>query len=406
MKRYAVVGTGGRGYHSYIAAIEKDFSDCAQVVAIMDVNTKRMEYVKSVMKTDVPTYTDFDKMVAETKPDCVIVTTVDQFHDQYITRALDLGLHVITEKPMAINAEKIASILDAEIRNDHKINVIFNVRFMPFIAQLKRLMRSGVVGDVLNVDFEWMLDRSHGASYFRRWHRMMENSSGLMVHKATHHFDMINFLIEQDPVSVYADGKLCFYGKDRRPHAKHCRECEAFRTCEFAYQGYGNEETEKMYMEAATEDGYSPDMCPFDGEINIYDNMNLTVKYNKGATMTYSLVAYAPYEGWRLAITGTNGRLEATSALVNGKHQCKVFDTLGNVSTIDVPEGHGGHGGGDTKILDMLLRGGIEDTLDQVSGSKDGAMSCMIGICANESIKSGNVVKVADLLDVEKYFGK
>ena len=50
----------------------------------------------------------------------------------------------------------------------------------------------GLVGRPLLVDFSWVLDTSHGADYFRRWHREKQNSGGLLVHKSTHHFDLVN----------------------------------------------------------------------------------------------------------------------------------------------------------------------------------------------------------------------
>ena len=57
-------------------------------------------------------------------------------------------------------------------------------------------------------------------------------------------------------------------------------------------------------------------------------------------------------------------------------------------------------------MLNMIFRGGIEDTLNQCAGSRDGTMSIMIGICANESIKTGKEIKVKDLVDTDYYFGE
>ncbi len=94
----------------------------------------------------------------------------------------------------------------------------------------------GAIGDILNIDFEWMLDTSHGADYFRRWHRKLENSGGLLVHKATHHFDIINWLIEQDPETVYANGTLHFYGKDRQPHGERCCTCSQKDICPYVFK--------------------------------------------------------------------------------------------------------------------------------------------------------------------------
>ena len=61
------------------------------------------------------------------------------------------------------------------------------------------------------MDFCWMLDTRHGAEYFHRWHRMRGNSGSLLVHKATHHFDLVNWWIDDIPEEVFAHGSLRYY---------------------------------------------------------------------------------------------------------------------------------------------------------------------------------------------------
>ena len=82
---------------------------------------------------DVPLYahTDFDRMVKETRPDAVIVTCKDAFHDEYICRAMELGCDVITEKPMTTDAQKCQRILDTQKKTGRKVRVTFNYRYSP-----------------------------------------------------------------------------------------------------------------------------------------------------------------------------------------------------------------------------------------------------------------------------------
>ena len=96
--------------------------------------------------------------------------------------------------------------------NREKVTVTFNYRFTPYVSKIKELISKGAIGKILSVDFEWILDARHGADYFRRWHRNKANSGGLLVHKATHHFDLVNWLINQEPETVFAFGGLNFYG--------------------------------------------------------------------------------------------------------------------------------------------------------------------------------------------------
>ena len=115
-------------------------------------------------------------MLKEAKPDAVIVTTVDRYHHEYIIRALEAGCDAITEKPMTTDAEKCNQILEAEKRTGKKVIVTFNYRFVPYVTRIKEMLKAGVIGEILNIDFEWILDTRHGADYFRRWHRYIENS--------------------------------------------------------------------------------------------------------------------------------------------------------------------------------------------------------------------------------------
>ncbi len=414
MKTYVLVGTGGRGTFMYAEAIVQRYQDAAKLVGLMDVNLRRAAYVaKRLAQPDqppIPIFSDFAEMVRQVKPQCAIITTVDQFHDRYIAAALDMGLEVISEKPMTTDASKCRAILAAEKRNARGITVTFNCRFMPLFAKLKEMLRAGAVGTVLNVDFEWMLDTSHGADYFRRWHRYMANSGGLLVHKATHHFDIINWLIEQEPESVFANGSLRFYGPSREQRGERCSTCPHTGTCAYVFRDAQIDWVRDMYFGCEGEDGYYRDRCVFAPDIDIYDTMSLAVRYRKGALMSYSLVAHSPYEGWRMSITGTEGRLEAsefsTGPLArDAVHRIDVFNRKQERLTVELAKESGSHGGGDERLLRMLFRNDLADPLGQYAGSRDGAMSILIGIAANQSIREKRLVTIAELVpdaDFEK----
>ena len=87
---------------------------------------------------------------------------------------------------------------------------------------LKETLLPGEIGQVTSVDFSWYLDTSHGADYFRRWHRLREKSGSLWVHKATHHFDLVNWWLDADPVEVSALASLNNYGKKGPFHYQNC----------------------------------------------------------------------------------------------------------------------------------------------------------------------------------------
>ena len=403
MKTFAFAGASGRALGMYALPIFKDFAKSAQIVGVFDINQHRARLLSSQTNRP-PVFADFDAMLRETRPNCVIVTTVDRYHHEYIIRSLEAGCDVITEKPMTIDDEKCRAILEAERRTGKTVTVTFNYRFQPYVTKAKELIRAGAVGKVLNVDFEWILDRKHGADYFRRWHRRMENSGGLLVHKSTHHFDLINWWLDDTPQRVFGLGSRQFYGPTREERGVRCSTCQYTRTCEFYVDLASNPSLNALYFQAEGEDGYFRDQCVFSPEIDIYDTMSVTVRYSKGAQLAYSLVAYSPYEGWRTSITGTHGRMELLEIesgplLDKAPRQISVYDAKGKLTQHTAGAVEGGHGGGDPLLLQRLFSGkDMPDPLGHMAGSQAGAMSILIGIGANKSIETGVPVNIQDML--------
>jgi hypothetical protein len=235
MKRYAIVGASSRGTSMFAIPISKQFTDVAKLVGVYDPNYKRAHLLQQNCGGDFPVYASFEEMVHDSKPDIVIVTTTDRYHHEYIIKALEMDCDVITEKPMTIDEEKCNAILEAEKRTKRNVTVTFNMRFVPLIMRIKEILKQDIIGQILSVHFEWFLDTSHGADYFRRWHRRKENSGGLLIHKSTHHFDVVNWFLEEEPVEVAAFGTLRFYGPTREERGERCLTCNYKDTCEFYF---------------------------------------------------------------------------------------------------------------------------------------------------------------------------
>jgi predicted dehydrogenase len=403
MTRYALAGASSRALHMYARPIVERYRHTAQLVGVFDVNPVRAEYLSRACG-GVPVYAGFAAMLRQARPDCVIVTTVDRYHHEYIIGALEAGCDAITEKPMTIDAERCRAILAAEEQTGRKVTVTFNYRFTPYVTRVKELLREGAVGRILSVDLHWILDTSHGADYFRRWHRRLENSGGLLVHKATHHFDAINWWLEDEPERVYAFGERRFYGPTRAERGERCLTCDHGKTCEFFVDYAADPEMKALYFDAEAADGYYRDGCVFAGDIDIYDTMSVNVRYRMGALLSYSLVAHSPYEGWRAAINGTDGRLEleefhSGSRLAEPSQRAYLYNRRGETVVYDIPKAVGGHGGGDARLLERLFGGEAgPDPLGYMAGSWAGAMSMLIGVAANRSIATGQPVAIAGLL--------
>ncbi|OJJ50743.1 hypothetical protein ASPZODRAFT_86328 [Penicilliopsis zonata CBS 506.65] len=428
MKKYALVGTGGRAIFFY-TALATEFRSTAQLVAFCDINQTRMNYANERLRelghAEVPTYLarDFERMVRETGADEVIVTTIDRTHHTYIVRALELGCNVVTEKPMTIDAPRCREIFDAVERTGRRVRVTFNYRYAPHNTRVYELLAAGEIGQVHSVHFEWLLNTQHGADYFRRWHRDKRNSGGLLVHKATHHFDLVNFWLQSRPETVAAMGDLRFYGREnaeRRGETKFYSRAHgsAYAADDpFALHLEQTPQLKAMYLDAEAEDGYHRDQSVFGDGISIEDTMNVLVRYRSGAVMTYSLTAYSPWEGFRVVFNGSKGRLEVEvveKSYVNSggdqalegaltSHSILLRPLFGPPQEIEVPEATGGHGGGDPQLLrDLFGESTEDDRLRRAASHVDGALSILTGIAANLSISRGTMVCVDDVMKIEE----
>jgi len=422
-RRFAQVGLGGRASMCMHAVVET-YADHCEMVGLCDNNEGRLRRALSYAeskgsKAVAYSDTDFDRMIQEQKPEAVIVTTKDCWHDYYICRAMESGCDVITEKPMTTDEVKCQRIVDTVAKMGKSCRVTFNYRYAPPATQVKDLLMSGVIGDVLSVDFQWLLDTHHGADYFRRWHRNKENSGGLLVHKATHHFDLVNWWLSAVPESVFAMGHRKFYTPqmaDRyglRNRSERCLDCPEATQCTFFLDLRTRGHMKELYLDNEQYDGYFRDRCVFSGLIDIEDSMQAVVAYNTGAKMSYSLNAFMPWEGHIVNFNGSKGRLEHKSEetvyisgdgtvpgeLLAEGTTIRVFPHFREAYPVEVWTGEGGHGGGDPRLLDDLFAlNPPADKYKRAADHRGGAYSILTGVAANRSIATGERVNIADLV--------
>ena len=403
--RVAIVGTGSRGTRMWGKTVIDNYGDLVEYVGLCDTNIGRMEASRNYMGATCKTYTDFDLMMKETKPEILIVTTMDSTHDEFIIKGLNYGSNILTEKPMTTDEVKCQAILEAQRKSGKEVIVTFNYRFSPHRAKIWELINSGEIGEVTSVDFHWYLDTSHGADYFRRWHRKREFGGSLWVHKASHHFDLLGWWLDSEPEEVFAYGALDFYGKNGKQRGTNCRTCSFKNSCDFYWDVNKNEYYKMLYTDNEQHDGYLRDGCVFKEDINIFDKMCASIKYASGVQVSYSLTAYSPYEGYRIAFNGTKGRIDAWIQESNPVHdgeydEIMITRNFGKRNYIRIPQAEG-HGGGDKLMHDKIWKKIKEDPFKQTANLRDGAFAILTGVAARKSCDSGKPIKIADLTDLK-----
>ena len=413
MKKYAIVGTGSRSAMFY-DAITTTYKSTCEIVGLCDQSETRAIYANKKITEhghkDVPIYgyLDFEKMIDETKPQTVIVTSTDRTHHDFIVRAMEKGCDVITEKPLTIDEKKAKHITDVIKRTGRDLRVTFNYRYAPNNTKIRELIMDDVIGNVFSVHFEWLLDTKHGADYYRRWHRNKLNSGGLLVHKSTHHFDLVNFWLKARPENVFAFGELNFYGRhnaEKRGMTEFTSRSHNSKIKDdpFAIDLAGNDALREMYLEAEGDSAYIRDRSVFSDDISIEDTMGVIVKYNTNAILTYSLNSYMPWEGFCVNFNGSKGRIEykvVEKSYINAggdrdeegalkQKEIMVYPMFDAPYAVEVKKAEGSHGGGDAVMLDDIFGNPTPDKFKRAAGVEDGVMSIMTGICANKAIASG-----------------
>lgn len=422
-KTFAIVGTGAR-HQMFRRAITETYGTSSELVGLCDSNPHRLalsaEAVPDPGGNGIATYRaeQFVQMMEEQKPDTVVVTVPDYLHHEYIVAAMRAGSDVMTEKPMTTDLIRLKAILDAQRETGRSVRVTFNYRYTPARTQIKDILQSGAIGDVVAVDFSWHLDRVHGADYFRRWHRYKDKSGGLLVHKSTHHFDLVNWWLESAPVSVAAQGRRAFYTPEMAAamglegHGARCHDCPVWDRCDFYMDLGADEALRALYLNAEEDDGYYRDKCVFASDITIEDTMQVQVGYRSGAMLNYTLCAYSPWEGLEIRFHGTKGELTHKHVEVHGvfggKRERPVEDAMTTTlhvagkphEKIEVWAGEGDHGGADPVMLGYLFDpAGMEpDLYGRSSTHVDGAWSILTGIAANQSIETGETTHIARML--------
>jgi predicted dehydrogenase len=217
-------------------------------------------------------------------------------------------------------------------------------------------------------------------------------------------------------VQVFAYGDLHYYGANgelnpKKEDGRHCSTCDVKWECAYYSRWHTRSADTKVKDDhigtvEGSYTGYSPDACIFDSDIDIEDVYTVTVKYDKGALLSYSVNFSAHYEGYRLAINGTRGRIETIEYHAPHRTPFEVpewtidyYPLFGSKQTIHVVHREGGHGGGDPVLLEDLFLGvDPHREIEILSGSVDGAYSVVTGEAVWRSVKENRTINISELL--------
>lgn len=441
--RYAICGLSNRGLASFVLPLigtsggrdsvlgygsnTEDFSEHGTVVAIIDADRERaQEFVDRLLPDGYPQVgiyspDEFGAMVEEAQPQRVIIASPDDSHETYILQALAHDLDVIAEKPMVTTAAAAARVLEAERASRGCVQVTHNLRYTARHRQIKQLLLDGAIGKPLHISLNWFVDTRHGASYFLRWNRERAKSGGLSIHKSTHHLDLLTWWLGSEPERIYAQGGRNFYGPDspHRPLAAdgtplsgaEMRAVDPYYQAQLGSGAFheGGDVARRGLYELPYHSQYpaGQDKYLYDEQIDIEDHYAALVSYPNGVAASYAINFSAPWEGYRLIISGTHGQIETQTGRMPDGEQLPNTDKLilrplfAQPQTVTIEQVLGGHEGADPLLRHDLFIGATEESqrLGLVASSREGAIAVAAGEAIWRSIEQDAPIDVAGLIE-------
>lgn len=372
-----LIGAGGRGtaYVEYM----KNYPEQFQIVGVADPILERRNYVKELFQLEEnQCYESWQDILHEPRmADLAVIATMDEEHYEPAMQAMELGYHLLLEKPVAPTPKECMDIVRKAKEKKVKVLVCHVLRYAPFYKKVKQMLLEGVIGDVMSVEAVEAVGHIHQSHSFVRgdWHREDETTPMILA-KCCHDLDMIQWLIDKPCKEVSSFGDLTYFRPENAPKGAPIRcygaECPAAEECPYQCQKVYIEDEGYRWMRKAVSRGYAKGNVPTDEEVieglkhtnfgacvfhannDVVDHQVVNMQFEGGVTATLSMNAFN--EGGRyIRIFGTKGELYANAN--DTEITLYSFDT-GKISKISVEETDesivGGHGGGDEGMIEEL----------------------------------------------------
>ncbi len=362
--KFALIGAGQRGADCYAPYALKFPQEVAFTCVAEPDDMRRTQFAKAHGIAENMQFTSWEHLFrAKPELDGVIIATQDNQHLEPAIAAFKEGYHVLLEKPMAETLEKTKEIV-AAAEEANKILVVCHVlRYTPFYVEMKKVLESGVIGDIQAVHHIENIGNWHfGHSFVRgHWNNAAE-STPMIVAKCCHDMDILNFLVGKKCLKISSFGGLYYFKKENAPEgaAERCESCQHNKTCQFsAFQYLSVREPMPMFREIvskAAENGeFLADLaksqysqCVYSCENDVCDRQTVSIEYEGGATVSFTASAFTADTSRQTKIMGTKGEIE-------GKIEDDVFYVRdfasGNETAHYVNTPKTMHAGGDEKIM-------------------------------------------------------
>lgn len=368
----AVIGAGVRGlaYAKHVTASGK-----ASVVAVADPEPGRRQKLIGAVGAPIQEFTDWRDLVGRERiADAVVIATQDADHRDAAVALIELGYHVLLEKPMATTESDAADIVEAAERAGVLLAVCHVMRHTPYTRTLRQVLSSGILGDVVSIEHLEPVGWWHQAhSYVRGHWRREADSAPMLLTKSVHDIDWLNHVVGLEPQWVSSMGGLYHFRPEQKPDGAtdNCLSCPLEPTCPYSaprlYLGCLGDPAKERWPLTPVTDARTPagvvaalrdgpyGRCVYSCDNDVVDHQVVSIQYENSVTASFTMVAFSPSESRQTRIFGTHGslrgdgrQLHLTDFRNDNRH---AIDTQAAGSAT----AGGGHGGGDRGLIDAFL---------------------------------------------------
>ena len=365
-----VLGAGSRG--STYASYAKEHPEELKIVAIAEPRRDRLDQLAD--EVGVPAeyrFENWQALLARPRlADCAFVCTLDDDHTAPALKALELGYHLLLEKPMSNTEEECRAIVEAARKAERTLAVCHVLRYTPFYMTLKGLLDSGEIGEVAAINQIENVGYWHQAHSFVRgnW-RTVRETSPMLLQKSCHDMDIILWLMGRNCRRVQSFGSLRHFNVENAPAGapERCLDgCPHAETCPYY--------APKLYMDMSrtgwpidvittdfTEEGRRKALeegpygrCVYRCDNDVVDRQVVNLEFENGGVATFTMIGLSADFCRQLKIFGTKGQIEANMG--TGEIFLRRFGEEPILIPLDMGDEASGHGGGDFGIMRDFIR--------------------------------------------------
>ncbi|MDD3337326.1 MAG: Gfo/Idh/MocA family oxidoreductase [Lachnospiraceae bacterium] len=407
-----LIGAGQRGADVY-AGYALNFPNEFKIVGVAEPREERLQEFQVLHHIpEEHCFHDYREILSQPKmADCAMICTQDNMHFLPVKMAAEKGYHILCEKPMSSDPEELRAMGEIARAHDRVLSICHVLRYSPFFMEIKKLLESGRIGDLVSIQHIESVGYWHMAHSFVRgnWNSK-ERSSAIILQKCCHDMDILSWLVGSDCRRVSSFGNLSHFNKEHAPEGapKRCLDgCDFRDACPFyaprfylehpkamtdGFARVVSADTSREALLAELETGpYG--RCVYHCDNDVVDHQVVNLEYNNGVTVNFTMSAFTKNCERVIDLMGSKGQIRGNME----ENIIEVLDFVsGNKEVIHLHVPDSGHSGSDvTMMREFVKLIALDGKGDNRNDANQAIASHLIALAAEESrVNKGKVVEL------------